>query len=76
MYLLFLSFNIKIPNLLFYGPPGSGKTSAFYALAKSIFGPKYKSRILELNASDDRGIDIIRTKIKNFSRTKCKDAEY
>ncbi|KAI7900699.1 replication factor C subunit 2 [Cokeromyces recurvatus] len=60
----------NLPHLLFYGPPGTGKTSTILALANELYGPKLiKSRILELNASDERGIQIIRDKVKNFSRT-------
>ncbi|ORX85180.1 P-loop containing nucleoside triphosphate hydrolase protein [Anaeromyces robustus] len=59
----------NLPHLLFYGPPGTGKTSTILALARELYGPELmKSRVLELNASDDRGIDVIREKVKNFSR--------
>ncbi|KAG2011820.1 DNA replication factor [Coprinopsis cinerea AmutBmut pab1-1] len=60
----------RLPHLLFYGPPGTGKTSTILAVARRIYGSDYKKQILELNASDDRGIDVVREQVKQFAETR------
>ncbi|KAA0157210.1 hypothetical protein FNF29_00562 [Cafeteria roenbergensis] len=63
--------NGKLPHLLFYGPPGTGKTSTILACAKRLHGERgWKSMTLVLNASDDRGIGVVRDQIKGFAGTK------
>ena len=58
----------RLPHLLLYGPPGTGKTSTILALARRIYGTKnMRQMVLELNASDDRGIDVVREQIKTFA---------
>ena len=59
----------SMPHLLFAGPAGTGKTTCALALAKELFGELWKHNLHELNASDERGIDVVRGKIKEFART-------
>ena len=66
--------NKSLPHLMFAGPPGTGKTSAVLALALELFGKgNISSNLLELNASDERGIDVIRNTVKNFAKTLPSD---
>jgi replication factor C subunit 2/4 len=66
-------FTKNLPHLIFYGPSGCGKTSTILALAKELFGKEYWSdRIIELNASDERGINIVRDKIKMYAKKSIK----
>ena len=61
----------NIPHLLFAGPAGTGKTSLSLIIAKELFGEYWQQNFLELNSSDERGIDVIREKVKDFARTKA-----
>lgn len=57
------------PNLLLYGPPGTGKTSSITALARTMFGSRFEGRVLQLNASDERGIIVIRERVRRFAQS-------
>ncbi len=61
----------SMPHLLFSGPAGVGKTTLSLVIAKQLFGKNWRQNVLELNASDERGIDIVRVKVKDFARTKA-----
>src|SRR3989344_2344760 len=63
--------NKSLQHLLFVGPAGTGKTTCAIAVARELFGENWRQNILELNASDERGIDVIRNKVKTFARTKA-----
>ena len=60
----------RLPHLLFYGPPGTGKTSTILACARELYGDNFASMTLELNASDSRGIDVVRDQVQVFASTR------
>ncbi|MAH06962.1 replication factor C small subunit [Candidatus Pacearchaeota archaeon] len=66
-----LTKSMNIPHLLFAGPAGTGKSTLALIVVKELFGSTWKENYLELNASDERGIDVVRQKVKDFARTKA-----
>lgn len=60
----------ELPHLMFHGPPGTGKTSTTNAIANMIYGSSMKTMVMELNASDERGIDVVRLIIKEFCQSR------
>ncbi len=61
----------NMPHLMFAGPAGVGKSTLALVAARQLFGESWKQNFLELNASDERGIDIVRVKVKDFARTRA-----
>lgn len=66
----------EMPHLLFHGPAGTGKTTMAYLIGRNLFGDNFKTNFLELNASDERGIQVIREKVKTFAKTNPLGADF
>ena len=63
--------SLNIPHLMFAGPAGTGKSTLALIIVKALFGDAWRENYLELNASDERGIEVVRQKVKDFARTKA-----
>lgn len=67
----------EVPHMIFAGPPGTGKTATVVAFAREVYGESWSKNVMEMNASDERGIDTIRDKVKRFARSSpAGDAEF
>ena len=66
----------NMPHLMFTGPAGTGKSTLSLIIVKKLYGDDWRSNYLELNASDERGIDIVRQKVKDFARTKSLNSNF
>jgi replication factor C small subunit len=66
-----LTNSMNIPHLLFAGPAGTGKSTLALIVVRELFGASWRENYLELNASDERGIEVVRQKVKDFARTKA-----